>query len=69
MGETLAALANLRRVLSPAFRAGALLSLGAWVPKNLARRSLASAARCCSTCSGRLKRGASYGVSFATTRS
>src|SRR5664279_5536260 len=33
------------------------LSLGAWVPKNLARRSfglLVSAARCCSTGSGRL---------------
>src|SRR5664279_4281503 len=33
------------------------LSLGAWVPKNLARRSfglLVSPARCCSTGSGRL---------------
>src|SRR5665811_1812930 len=35
-------------------------SLGAWVPKNLARRSLGllvSPARCCSTGSGRLLRG------------
>src|ERR1039458_4909693 len=30
------------------------LSLGAWVPKNLARRRMVSAARCCSTGSGRL---------------
>src|SRR5664279_5519083 len=30
------------------------LSLGAWVPKNLARRSMVSAARCCSTGSRRL---------------
>src|SRR5664280_2061895 len=29
------------------------LSLGAWVPKNLARRRMVSAARCCSTGSGR----------------
>ena len=29
------------------------LSLGGWWPKNPARRILASAARCCSTCSGR----------------
>ena len=30
------------------------LSLGAWVPKKLARRRMVSAARCCSTGSGRL---------------
>src|ERR1700692_4564006 len=30
------------------------LSRGAWVPKNLARRRMVSAARCCSTGSGRL---------------
>src|ERR1700692_2465417 len=30
------------------------LSLGAWVPKKLARRNMVSAARCCSTGSGRL---------------
>ena len=30
------------------------LSLGAWVPKNLPRRRMVSAARCCSTGSGRL---------------
>src|SRR5476651_368746 len=51
---------GLRRAFSPAFRAGGIpLSLGAWVPKNLARRSfglLVSAARCCSTGSGRLLR-------------
>src|SRR6202795_1092619 len=29
------------------------LSLGAWVPKKLARRNMVSAARCCSTGSGR----------------
>src|SRR5450759_1485918 len=49
---------GLRRAFSPAFRAGGIpLSLGAWVPNNLARRSfglLVSAARCCSTGSGRL---------------
>src|SRR5258705_6037185 len=41
---------GLRRAFSPA-------SLGAWLPKNLARRNsdlLVSAARCCSTGSGRL---------------
>src|SRR5450759_3965656 len=52
---------GLRRAFSPAFRAGGIpLYLGAWVPKNLARRSfglLVSAARCCSTGSGRLLRG------------
>src|SRR5450759_498885 len=52
---------GLRRAFSPAFRAGGIpLSLGAWVPKNLARRSfglLVSPARCCSTGSGRLLRG------------
>ena len=40
------------------------LSLGAWVPKNLARRSfglLVSAARCCSTGSGRLGGAAAAG--------
>src|SRR6202795_2258268 len=30
------------------------LSLGAWVPKKLARRNMVSAARCCPTGSGRL---------------
>src|SRR6202790_3988390 len=30
------------------------LSLGAWVPKKLASRNMVSAARCCSTGSGRL---------------
>src|SRR5450755_3846624 len=30
------------------------LSLGAWVPNKLARRNMVSAARCCSTGSGRL---------------
>src|SRR5664279_2137077 len=30
------------------------LSLGAWVPKKLARRNMVSAARCCSTGSGSL---------------
>ena len=37
------------------------LSLGAWVPKNLARRRMASAARCCSTGSGRLGGAAAAG--------
>src|ERR1700693_2960919 len=44
------------------------LSIGAWVPKNLARRSfglLVSAARCCSTGSGRLLRGPAL-TSFVT---
>ena len=31
-----------------------ILSLGAWVPNKLARRRMVSAARCCSTGSGRL---------------
>ena len=46
----------LRRALPPTFRLvrSWSLSLGAWVPTNPARRILASAARCCSTCSGRL---------------
>src|SRR5471032_287343 len=60
---------GLRRAFSPAFRAGGIpLSLGAWVPKNLARRSfglLVSAARCCSTGSGRLLRGPAL-TSFVT---
>ena len=41
-------------------RASLRLPCGAWVPKNLARRSfglLVSAARCCSTGSGRLRCG------------
>ena len=41
-----------------------LYPLGAWVPKNLARRSfglLVSAARCCSTGSGRLGGAAAAG--------
>ena len=40
-------------------------SLGAWVPKNLARRSLdllVSPARCCSTGSGRLLRGPRFNL-------
>src|ERR1035437_7582610 len=60
---------GLRRAFSPAFRAGGIpLSLGAWVPQNLARRSfglLVSAARCCSTGSGRLLRGPAL-TSFVT---
>src|SRR6266404_4670084 len=47
---------GLGRAFSPAFRAGGI-PLGAGVPKNLARRSiglLVSAARYCSTGSGRL---------------
>jgi hypothetical protein len=45
----------LRRALSPTFPAGELAFFIPWrvVAENPARRSLASAARCCSTCSGR----------------
>jgi hypothetical protein len=45
---------GLGRAFSPAFRAGSLYPFGAWVPKNLPRRRMVSAARCCSTGSGRL---------------
>jgi hypothetical protein len=44
------------------------LSLGAWVPKNLARRSMASAARGCSTGSGRLGGAAAAGRTMERCR-